>query len=309
MSNIFEALKKAQGEQLERLFATNSNKKAEPGNDKDFRRPQIDDKQKACPAAEAPAVAGEQTLKPQTEAFATCAAPARVKHPQITVNDRRGALPALNNSSPVSAQFSLLKAKILVAARKQQTHVICVTSAVAQEGKTFVATNLALTLAAECERGVVIIDCDLHHPTVHNSFGIKDATGLADYLQSERGNIDALIIDTDRKLAIIPAGRMPKNPLPLFKSEKFQNLIKELRTRYDFVIIDSPPAGPLADAEILASLSDGLVFVIRSGVTPITIAQRSLKMLGKHKILGAVLNATSHAPSYSYYNYSYGGPS
>jgi capsular exopolysaccharide synthesis family protein len=169
------------------------------------------------------------------------------------------------------------------------------------EGKTFIATNLALALAAESERGVVIVDCDLRKPTVHRNFGIRDVTGLADFLQSERTNIDSIIVDTDKRLACIPAGRIPKNPLPLLDSEKIKWLIGELRKRYDFVVIDSPPTAPLADADILASLADGLLFVIKAGETPLSLVQRSLKMLSKHRILGTVLNGTLEAPTYGYY--------
>jgi capsular exopolysaccharide synthesis family protein len=224
------------------------------------------------------------------------------KHPQVILRADNTKLIALDINSPASEQFAVLRARLVGISRKQALRTICVTSSVANEGKTFVATNLALALAAESERGVIIIDGDLRNPSVHRALGIRDTTGLADFLQSERSDIDSLIIDTDRRLSCIPAGRIPAYPLPLLDSEKMRWLISELHSRYDFVIIDTPPTAPLADADILASLTDGLVFVIKAAETPLTIIKRSLKLLGKHKILGTVLNGTAEVTSYGYYS-------
>src|SRR5207244_3517697 len=111
-------------------------------------------------------------------------------HPQVKLRADRGNLIVLSDERPVAnEQFSALRAKLMVTARKQSLQTICITSSVMHEGKTFVATNLALSLAAESERGALIIDCDLRKPNVHRSFGIRDVTGLADFLQSERTSI------------------------------------------------------------------------------------------------------------------------
>lgn len=310
MSIFFDALKKAKGEQIENLFETKDKTAATPIH----RYPSILQQKVVKEQPELSSIEHKEetpsvnvTLK-SNPAFIRSFLPPSVtndvkKHYRITLPTNNTKLVAFNLSSPASEQFAVLGARLVAVSRTQDIKTICITSAVKNEGKTFVAANLALALAlaAESERGVVIIDADLRRPSLHNSFGIKETNGLADFLKSDRSSIDSFIIDTDKKLSFIPAGHIPSNPLLLLDSDKMKQLISELRNCYDFVIIDTPPTAPLADADILASLTDGLIFVIKAGETPLTVIQRSLKMLGKHKILGTVLNQTAETTNYSYY--------
>lgn len=222
------------------------------------------------------------------------------KHPQVTLKAGESKLLLLNDNPAASEQFSLLRARVLAAAKKHDIRTICVTSSVAGEGKTFVAANLALALAAESEKGVVLVDGYLRKPGLYQMLGVPDTTGLADFIQSNRNDIDSVIIDTDRQFSFIPAGRIPANPLALINSEKMGWFISELRKRYDFVIIDTPPTAPLADTDSLASLADGVVLVIEAAKTPMKIIQRTVKMLNKHKIIGSVLNGIKEVPSLQY---------
>jgi capsular exopolysaccharide synthesis family protein len=348
MSKIFDALKKAKNEQVEKLFGQTSkenvvrvpkyfNTLPRPTNSLNETRQEVraENVNNVVPAASqdsikastpAPAVESPSKVTPAVDTRVeapSSSGPSRVtnlspvvappppqlemvsgvNHPQVTLRSDRGNLVVLKDEpSIMNEQFAVLRAKLIGVARKQNIQTICVTSSVMHEGKTFIASNLALALAAESERGVVIVDCDLRKPSVHRNFGIRDVTGLADFLQSERTNIDSIIIDTDKRLSCIPAGRIPKNPLPLIDSDKIRWLFGELRKRYDFIVIDAPPTAPLADADILGSLADGILFVIKAGETPLSMVQRSLKMLNKHKILGTVLNGTQDVPiSYGYY--------
>lgn len=306
MSIFFDALKKAKSGQIEDLFDT-KNKTTVPKISRYSFIPSqkpITEQVELLPVEEE--VAKFSSLKPNST-FTKSEVSELVdtkKHHQITLPTNNVKLVALNINSPASEQFAVLRARLIAVSRKENIKTICITSSVKDEGKTFVAVNLALALAAESQQGVVIIDADLRRPSLHNYFGIKEATGLSDFLQSDRSNIDSLIIDTDKKLSCIPAGHIANNPLPLLDSEKMKWLISELSKRYDFVIIDTPPIAPLADADILASLSDGLIFVIKAGETPLMVIQRSLKMLSKHKILGITLNQTSEVTSYEYYDHN-----
>lgn len=308
MSIFFDALKKAKGQQIENLFDTKSKRVV----------PQIH--KYPSTSQQRPIEAPLDFLKTENEETSNFtnlnsatfirALPSHLgisdlsKHHKITLPTDNAKLVALNISSPASEQFAVLRARLVALSRKENIKTICITSALQNEGKTFVAANLALALADESEKGVAIIDADLRRPSLHHYFGVKEATGLSDFLQSDQSNIDSLIIDTDKKLSYIPAGHIPDSPLRLLDSEKMKWLISELRNRYDFVIIDTPPIAPLADADILASLTDGLIFVIKAGETPLMVIQRSLKMLSKHKILGITLNQATEVTSYGYYNHN-----
>lgn len=310
MSIFFDALKKAKGEQIENLFDT-KNQKVAPQIHK-YPLPSQQRPVEAMPdflSTENKETPNVTDLKSNPSFIRSLASQSVVsdakKHHKVTLPTNNPKLVALNISSPANEQFAVLKARLVAISRKENIKTICITSAVQHEGKTFIAANLALALAAESQRGVVIIDADLRRPSLNNLFGIRESTGLADFLQSDRSSIDSLIIDIDdKKLSYIPAGHIPNSPLPLLDSEKMKWLISELRNRYDFVIIDTPPIAPLADADILASLTDGLIFVIKAGETPLMVIQRSLKMLGKHKILGITLNQTAETTSYGYYDHN-----
>lgn len=337
MSKIFDALKKAKDDKAESLFRPSASKESVARAPKYFEnlppaaeraaeplkdQPTADEQIKAetgapiiePPRAVTPSTAPTQAIEPPPTAVVPIIPPPsrprivreqQIEHQKIKLEQTNADLVVIAERSPASEQFAGLRAKLMVLRREQNLGTFCVTSSVMNEGKTFVSTNLALTLASESERGGIIIDCDLRNPSVHKMFGIRDAIGLSEYLQSDEIDIDSIIIDTDRRLSIIPAGRIPKNPLPLLDSDKLKELLKELRARYDFIIIDSPPTAPLVDADILASLSEGVLFVVRAGETPLTMIERSLKMLSKRRILGTVLNATDEMPNYGYY-YTYG---
>ncbi|MEW6730717.1 MAG: CpsD/CapB family tyrosine-protein kinase [Acidobacteriota bacterium] len=299
MSKIFAALKKAKKEQAETLFQPSTEKESEASALKPFNTPPPVENSSTA------SVTNVEKVEPTSIASVPAPSTPRIRaktsnHLQVTLLPERGNLVVLGQSSPARDQFAGLCAKLSVLRHEQGMQTVCVTSSVMQEGKTFVATNLALALAAESESGAILVDCDLRNPSVHRAFGIRDTTGLADFLRSDRTNIDAIIIDTDRRLACIPVGHIPDNPLSLLDSEKMKWLIAQLRERYSFVILDVPPTAPLADADILASLSDGVLFVVRAGLTPLTLVKRSLKMLGKRALLGTVLNGVKELPNYSY---------
>jgi capsular exopolysaccharide synthesis family protein len=167
--------------------------------------------------------------------------------------------------------------------------VIVVTSSVPGEGKTTVASSLALAMG-QMEK-VLLIDGDMRRPSLARSFELpRDTGGLAAIVAGEAEVRDC--IHSVHGIDVLPAGRVPPNPLELLSSQRFKRLIKGLSEHYDRIIIDSAPCQAVSDAMVLASMADGLVFVIKSDATPFPVVQNSIKRLRgvNATILGGVLN-------------------
>src|SRR6202795_835743 len=220
--------------------------------------------------------------------------------------------------SQMSEAFRALRTALLLSQPDHPPQVILVTSALPREGKTTAAANLAVTLAQLGDK-TVLVDADLRKPGVGrllNLTGGKSA-GLSSYLAGAL-SLDLVIVPHPNipNLAAIPTGPLPPNPADLLSSHKLAEAITELRKRFKFIVIDSPPVMAATDAVILSVQTDGVLLVVRSGETPKTAFTRTRDLLVSVKcnILGVVLNAVdAGAPdyyySYRYYPYSYGyGP-
>ena len=182
--------------------------------------------------------------------------------------------------------------------------VVMISSAVASEGKTLTASNLALTFSESYHRSVLLIDGDLRRPSVHTVFGITDELGLSDGLAAPDERPLTLHQVTQR-LTVLPGGKPISDPMAGLTSDRMRRLIEEARDAFDWVIIDTPPVGILSDANLLASMVDGAVLVIKAEATPYQLAQRAIDALGRNRILGVVLNRASApaAAPYTYYHY------
>jgi polysaccharide biosynthesis transport protein len=220
--------------------------------------------------------------------------------------------------SQISEAFRALRTSILLSQANHPPQVILVTSALPREGKTTAAANLAVTLAQLGDR-TVIVDADLRKPGVGRllNLGSGKYAGLSSYLAGV-SSLDLVCVPhpTIPNLVAIPTGPLPPNPADLLSSYKLADGIAELRTKFKFIVIDSPPVMAATDAVILSVQTDGVLLVVRSGETPKEAFTRTRDLLNSVKchILGVVLNAVdSSAPdyyySYRYYPYSYGyGP-
>ncbi len=185
--------------------------------------------------------------------------------------------------------------------------VVMISSALGGEGKTLTASNLALTFSESYRRSVLLIDGDLRRPSLHTVFNIKDAVGLSEGLSSLEEKPLTLHQVTQR-LTVLPAGRAISDPMAGLTSDRMRRLIEEAREAFDWVIIDTPPVGILTDANLLASMVDGAVLVIKAEATPYQLAQRAVEALGRNRILGVVLNralSPLDGTKYGYYNYYY----
>jgi capsular exopolysaccharide synthesis family protein len=176
------------------------------------------------------------------------------------------------------------------------------TSASPDDGKTLTALNLALVLSQSYHRRVLLIDADLRRPSLSDVADIMDAPGLSEALRSP----------TDQKLAILqvtptlmlcPAGEPDPDPMGALTSARMRHILEEAAARFDWVILDAPPMGPMADADLLAQMVDGAVFVIRAGSTPYPLIQKAIDGLGRERILGVVLNGVKEMPSDTGYVY------
>jgi capsular exopolysaccharide synthesis family protein len=169
--------------------------------------------------------------------------------------------------------------------------VVAVTSAVAGEGKTATASNLAVVLA-QLGRPVVILDCDLRKPRLHQVFHVSNRVGLVNQL-TNTAELDAVILPTQvPNLWVLPSGPTPPNPSELLSSERMRELLRTLRGRFEYVIIDTPPALAVTDATLVGALVDGVVLTLRSNKVTREEARlvRDRLRQADVKILGAVLN-------------------
>jgi capsular exopolysaccharide synthesis family protein len=220
--------------------------------------------------------------------------------------------------SQMSEAFRALRTALLLSQPDHPPQVILVTSALPREGKTTAAANLAVTLAQLGDK-TVIVDADLRKPGVGRllNLGTGKYAGLSSYLAGV-STLDLVTVPHPLipNLAAIPTGPLPPNPADLLSSHKLTEAIAELRKKFKFIVIDSPPIMAATDAVILSVQTDGVLLVVRSGETPKEAFTRTRDLLISVKchLLGVVLNAVdSGAPdyyySYRYYPYSYGyGP-
>jgi len=180
--------------------------------------------------------------------------------------------------------------------------VVLVVSAAASEGKTLTAANLALTLSESYHRRVLLIDGDLRRPALDTLFRIEGSPGLHEGLTSHVEQLISLRQITPR-LLVLPAGEATSDPIAGLTGERMRRLITEARNSFDWVIVDTPPVGLLPDANLLASMADGAILVVRAEATPYDLVQRAIDALGRDRILGVVLNR-AHETDGAYYNYN-----
>ena len=233
--------------------------------------------------------------------------------PQFEEVSKNGAadyefIVAKRPDSMASEAFRALRTRMqLLRFNKDSLKTFLVTSSAPQEGKTIIAINLAGSYA-QSGRKTLIVDCDLRKPRVQEIFKIKRIPGLTDYLY---GNIslEELIHKSEMdNLDYVTCGTIPPNPAEMLESEPMKEFLREMRDRYDIVILDSPPIIAVTDSEILTTVVDGTILVVSADTTELDLMEKSVEVMKKDKIsfLGTVLNNFSYKSGYgSYYKYYY----
>jgi capsular exopolysaccharide synthesis family protein len=219
------------------------------------------------------------------------------------------ALSALeDNRSAVAEAYRHLRTSLLFSSAGRPPHTILVTSSQPAEGKTTTAINTAIALA-QSGAEVVIVDCDLRRPRLHNHFNLENSTGLTNYLSGDRNTENLLKPFANLpQLKIITSGPIPPNPTELLSSNEMKNLLQFLKGNFKHVIIDSPPAISFTDAAILSTLVDGVVLVAMAGKSSVHLMRRFKQRLGNigARIYGVVLNGIkANSTEYGYYGYGY----
>jgi len=188
--------------------------------------------------------------------------------------------------------------------------IIMVTSALPSEGKTLIASNLAIAIAKGEDQHVLLVECDLRRPALHHLFKYEPSPGMSEIIQGKKRIAECLIKTPIEKLTILPAAKeSPANPSELLESKVLASLIQELAERYNdrFVIIDTPPIQATVDPKIIADHVEGIIFVARYRYTQESDFKMALSSLPREKIIGTVLNAVDVMPAakYKYRKYNY----
>jgi capsular exopolysaccharide synthesis family protein len=199
---------------------------------------------------------------------------------------------AIDPHSEAAERYRSLRARISHREETMAIRTLMVTSPGAGDGKSITAANLALTMAQEFQRRVVLVDADFRDPAIHQLFGLDDAPGLAELLAGEATIDDVMVYMPDYRLTVIPAGRTPHFPTELLGSTAMRRVVDTLRGRFDRVLFDTPAVMPLADAGTFGPMADGVLMVVRAGQTQRPALNRALAAFDEERLLGVVLNDT-----------------
>jgi protein-tyrosine kinase len=204
---------------------------------------------------------------------------------------------------PGAEQFRTLRSRLYRLRESRPLQTILISSAIPAEGKTVVSTNLAYALVRQHGCRVLLMDADLRSPRIHTLLGTAATPGLADYLQNTANEFEITQRSEENGLCFIAAGNHVTHPSELISSERMKKFLERVRPMFDWILIDSPPALPVADASVMGGLVDGVLLVVRANSTPAAASQRACKELCDAHIIGVVLNTSEETSEYnSYYS-------
>jgi len=206
--------------------------------------------------------------------------------------------------SPISEQYRSLRTNIQAINSKTPLKALTITSSSHSEGKTITAINLSISMAHDLnKKRILLVDADLRRASMSKYLGLDDHSGLADLILDGMNVEDTILNIGVENLNIMPAGKIPHNPAEILGSPKMANLISLLKSKYDYVIFDTPPIIPVTDAGVIGSQTDGVIMVIMAGKTQKGVVNHSENLLKQShsKILGYILtNIQYHIPAYIY---------
>jgi len=213
----------------------------------------------------------------------------------------------VNSKTTVSEAFRSLRTNLQFTSVDKKVKSILITSSLPNEGKSTILKNLAYALAMTGVK-VIVVDCDLRNPTVHQMFKIPNMSGLTNIIVEDDRYEKYVISDKEfDNLGIITSGPIPPNPSELIGSNRMKIFLDKLKENYDYVLLDAPPVLLVTDPTVLAPVVDGVILVIQANKTEIEATKRAKEILTnvKANILGAVLNKVKEQRSGYYYYYYY----
>jgi capsular exopolysaccharide synthesis family protein len=213
-----------------------------------------------------------------------------------------GRLISLTDKESLGAEkFRFLSVRLRQMCQTRPCKKLLITSTVPEEGKSMVSANLALTLARKKAQKVILLDGDLRRPVLAREFGVKSSPGLSDWLLGDAKRMPIIYNLEASGLCFLPAGHPPENALELMQSSRLGELLEQLAAAFDWIIVDSPPVLPLGDTSVWMRLVEGVLLVVREGVTQKRQLQRGLEVLDQSKLLGTVLNSCTDTDHGDYY--------
>ena len=215
----------------------------------------------------------------------------------------------LDAKSPIVEAYRSVRTSIEYSNLDDKLKVILVTSTQQNEGKSTIASNLAISFSKLPNKRILLIDADLRNPSIHRGFNIENSDGMMSILKGDK-DLKSTVYNLNDSLDILTTGVIPPNPDEILVTEKMKKFIQQIKVKYDYIFIDSPPVGIVSDASLLSQLCDGVIFVVSSGEVETDFAKlaRDKLMNVDAKILGAVLNKyRSYNDDYEYYYNKYYG--
>jgi protein-tyrosine kinase len=197
---------------------------------------------------------------------------------------------ATQGTGIAAEQYRALRTRIMQTRAGGAAHTVLITSPGRGEGKSLTAANLALTMGQDYQRRICILDADFRAPRQHRLFGLAETAGLSDVLLGRSPLEEALVTIEELGLTVLPAGLPPDHPAELLGTSAMRRTLDTLRSGFDRVVIDAPAAARLADVGVLMPLVDGVLLIVRAGITSKPAIREAVAAIDQAKCLGFVLN-------------------
>jgi capsular exopolysaccharide synthesis family protein len=228
----------------------------------------------------------------QCSAFSISAPP---QHRLVTLHDP---------SSLGAEKIRLLATRLRHLRQKRPLSRLLVTSSIKGEGKSVISVNLAVAMANDGRQRTLLIDGDFRKPSVCRLLGLSDTPGVGDWWRSDTSMTTLIRRCNGLPLWVLPAGHISEQPVDILHSQRVVDLLARLSESFHWIVIDSPPLGPLADSTVWGNLVDGIILVVRQGLTPTKAFGQVVETIDRSKLVGVVLNGST-AVEHRYYDQYY----
>ena len=204
-------------------------------------------------------------------------------------------------------KFRALAVRLDDMRKQHELNSLQVTSSVINEGKTFVSANLGVTLAKYSGFKTLLIEGDLHRPTLASMFGLKNLQGLSDWWSGPDQDIARFVVEfAGTGLWFLPAGKAFDRPSEILRSARLAEVFARLAGQFDWIVVDTTPMLPVIDANLWSRLVDGTLLVVREGLAPLKALKKGLQSLDHPKLIGVVVNEASEFDQVDYAGQYYG---